>query len=104
MSKANRYTMTIDGRIYDNINFQTAQRLLAEVKHELTPAEKTVTVHAIRKYARIEPSVYKIKTISQGKKGFFNKIMLSKGNLFHSLTILYVQNEQKTALHYKITT
>ena len=96
MSKANRYTMTIDGRIYDNINFQTAQRLLAEVKHELTPAEKTVTVHAIRKYARIEPSVYKIKTIRQGKKGFFNKIMLSNGSLFHSLTILYVQNEQKT--------
>ena len=72
MSKVNRYTMTIDGRIYDNIYFQTKERLLTEVKHELTPDEKTVTINAVRKYERTQTSMYKIKTIRQGKKGFFN--------------------------------
>ena len=96
MSKVNRYTMTIDGRIYDNIYFQTKERLLAEVKHELTPDEKIVTINAVRKYERTQPSMYKIKTIRQGKKGFFNRIMLFKGNLLDSLTVLYVHNEKKT--------
>lgn len=96
MSKVNRYTMTIDGRIYDNIYYQTKERLLAEVKHELTPDEKTITINAVRKYERTQPSMYKIKTIRQGKKGFFNRIMLFKGNLFDSLTVLYVHNEKKT--------